>query len=71
MAILRIEDLSKIELEKILKDKIKSLRELEMKIENLYNRGAYDYADYLDMIASIEIDDIIEIEKLLGVNHEQ
>ncbi len=35
MAILRIEDLSKIE--------------LEMKIENLYNRGAYDYADYLDM----------------------
>ena len=33
--ILRFEDLDQTELEQLLKDKINSLRELEMKIENL------------------------------------
>ena len=63
MTILKMDDLTVLELEKNLSDKIKSLRELEAKIENMYEIGAYDYADHLDMISGVIIEDIIERKK--------
>lgn len=66
--ILRFEDLDQTELEQILEDKIKTLRKLEAKIEKLYEIGDDDYAGNLDMICDVIIDDIREIENLLGVN---
>ena len=65
MTIFKIEDLTVLELEKRLKDKVKSLRELEEKIEMLYQVGAYDYADSLDIASGVQIESIIEIEDLL------
>lgn len=65
MTILKMDDLTISELEKILSDKVKSLRELESKIEEMYQVGAYDYADHLDMISDVVIEGIIEIEDLL------
>lgn len=58
-------DLTKTELKKLLKEKIKSLRKMEAKIEMLYEVGDTDYADHLDMISGVEIESIIEIENLL------
>ena len=58
-------NLTQTELKELLKDKIKSLRKLEAKIEMLYEIGDTDYADHLDMISGVEIESIIEIEKLL------
>ena len=71
MTILRIKDLTQTELKQTLEDKVKSLRELEMEIEEMYRIGYHDGADHLDMIADSVLDDIREIENLLGVNHEQ
>ena len=65
--ILRFEDLDQTELEQLLKDKINSLRELEMKIEEMYRIGYHEGADHLEMISDSVIEDIIEIENLLGV----
>ena len=63
------------ELEKIHEDRIKELRELEAKIENMYRIGYHDVADHLEMISDFVIDDLIEIDKLLkekkGANHEK
>lgn len=69
MTIYKIEDLTVSELKERLKDKIKELRELEMKIEEMYRIGYHDGADHLEMISDAVIEDIIEIENLLGVNH--
>ena len=69
MAILRIKDLTQTELEQTLKDKIKELRELEMEMEEMYRVGFHDGADNVEMIIDFVIEDIIEIENLLGVNH--
>ncbi len=75
MTIYKIEDLTVSELKERLEDKIKSLRELEMKIEEMYRIGAYDHADHLDMISGVMIENIMEIEDLLierkGINHEK
>ena len=68
MSFLRIKDLTQTELEQALKDRIKELRELEMEIEEMYRIGYHDGADHLDMIADSVLDDIREIENLLGVN---
>lgn len=65
MTIYRIEVLTVSELTELLEDKIKSLRKLEAKIEMLYQIGAYDYADSLDIASGVEIESIIEIENLL------
>ena len=65
MTICKIEDLTVSELKERLKDKIKSSRKLEAKIEMLYQVGAYDYADSLDIASGVEIESIIEIENLL------
>ena len=67
--ILRIKDLTQTELEQLLKDRIKELRELEMEMEEMYRIGFHDGVDDLDMIADSVLDDIREIENLLGVNH--
>ena len=61
----QLENSKRSELEELLKDKIKSLRELEAKIEMLYQVGADDYADSLDVASGVEIEAIIEIENLL------
>ena len=55
------------ELEQLLKDKIKSLREFEAKNEGMYRIGYHDGAGRLEMISDSVIEDIIEIENLLGV----
>ena len=60
-----MEKLSYQELKNLLKDKVKSLRELEAEIEKLYEIGDTDYADHLDVISGVEIESIIEIENLL------
>lgn len=70
MAFLRIKDLTQTELEQLLKDRINSLRELEMKIEEMYRIGYHEGADHLEMISDSVLDDIREIENLLGVNYE-
>ena len=67
MAILRIKDLTQTELKQTLEDKINSLRELEMKIEQMYQIGYHEGVDHLEMISDSVIEDIIEIENLLGV----
>ena len=64
-------NLTQTELKELLKDKIKSLRKLEAKIEMLYEIGDTDYADHLDMISGVEIESIIEIEKLLKQKNEK
>ena len=61
----QLENLNHSELKELLKDKIKSLRKLEAKIEMLYQVGADDYADSLDIASGVEIEIIIEIENLL------
>lgn len=61
----QLENLNHSELKELLEDKIKSLRKLEEKIEEMYQIGAYDNADHLDMISDVVIEDIIEIENLL------
>ena len=71
MTIYKIEDLTVSELKERLKDKVKSLRELESKIEEMYQVGFHEGVDHLEMISDPLIDDIIEIENLLGVNHEK
>ena len=68
MAFLRIKDLTQTELEQLLKDRIKELRELHMEMEEMYEIGFHEGADHLEMISDSVIEDIIEIEKLLGVN---
>ena len=68
MTIYKIEDLTVSELKERLEDKINSLRELEMKIEEMYRIGYHEGADHLEMISDSVIEDIIEIENLLGVN---
>ena len=60
-----MDDLTVLELELILNDKIKTLRELEAKIENMYEIGAYDNADHLEMISDVVIEDIIKIEDII------
>lgn len=65
MTFLRIKDLTQTELEQLLKNRIKELRELEMKIEEMYRIGYHDGADHLEMISDVIIEDIIEIENLL------
>ena len=67
MTILRIKDLTQTELKQTLEDKVKSLRELESKIEEMYRIGYHEGADHLEMISDSVIEDIIEIENLLGV----
>ena len=69
--ILRIKDLTQTELEKTLKDRIKELGELELEMEEMYRIGYHEGADHLEMISDSVIEDIIEIENLLGVNHEK
>lgn len=64
--ILRIKDSTQTELEQFLKDRIKELRELEMEMEEMYRIGFHDGVDDLDMIADSVLDDIREIENLLG-----
>ena len=61
----QLENLNHSELKELLEDKIKSLRKLEAKIENMYEIGAHDIADDLEMISDVVVDDIIEIESLL------
>lgn len=61
----QLENLTVSELKQLLKDKIKSLRKLEAKIEMLYQVGADDYADSLDVASDVEIESIIKIENLL------
>ena len=61
----QLENLNHSELKELLEDKIKSLRKLEAKIEMLYQVGAGDYADSLDVASGVEIESIIEIENLL------
>ena len=70
MTILEMDGLTVSELEKRLKDKIKSLREMEAKIEMLYEVGDTDYVDHLDMISGVVIEDILEIEDLLKLKKE-
>ena len=70
MTIYKIEDLTVSELKERLKDKINSLRELEMEMEEMYRIGFHEGVDHLEMISDSLIDDIIEIENLLGINHE-
>lgn len=65
MTFLRIKDLTQTELEQLLKDRIKELRKLQMKMEEMYSIGFHDGADDLDMICDAVVDDIIEIENLL------
>ena len=60
-----MENLAVLELEKILSDKIKSLRELEAKIDKLYQVGDTDYADNLDIALGVQIEEIIEIEDII------
>ena len=67
MTIYKIEDLTVSELKERLEDKINSLRELEMEIEEMYRIGYHEGTDHLEMISDAVIEDIIEIEKLLGV----
>ena len=67
MSFLRIKDLTQTELEQLLKDRIKELRELHMDMEEMYEIGYHEGADHLEMISDAVIEDIIEIEKLLGV----
>ena len=67
MSFLRIKDLDQTELEQLLKDRIKELRELHMDMEEMYEIGYHEGADHLEMISDAVIEDIIEIEKLLGV----
>ena len=69
MTIYKIEDLTVSELKERLEDKINSLRELEMEMEEMYRVGYHEGADHLEMISDAVIEDIIEIENLLGVNH--
>ena len=68
MTIYKIKDLTVSELEQALEDKIKSLRELHMEMEEMYEIGFHEGADHLEMISDAVIEDIIEIENLLGVN---
>ena len=68
MTIYKIEDLTVSELKERLEDKSNSLRELEVKIEGMYRIGYHEGADHLEMISDSVIEDIIEIENLLGVN---
>ena len=70
MSFLRIKDLTVLELKQALKDRIKELRELEMEMEEMYRIGFHDGADNVEMIIDSVLDDIREIENLLGVNHE-
>ena len=65
MTIFKMDNFTVLELEKVLSDKIKSLRELEAKIENMYEIGAYDNADHLEMISDVVIEDIIKIEDVI------
>ena len=69
MAFLRIKDLTQTELEQLLKDRIKELRELHMEMEEMYRIGYHEGADHVEMMIDSMLDDIREIEKLLGVNH--
>ena len=74
MAFLRIKDLTQTELEQLLKDRIKELRELRelhMEMEEMYEIGFHEGADYVEMMIDSMLDDIREIENLFGVNHEQ
>ena len=70
MTIYKIEDLTVSELKERLEDKINSLRELEMEMEEMYRVGYHEGVDHLEMIIDSVLDDIREIENLLGVNHE-
>ena len=65
-----MDDLTVSELKERLEDKINSLRELEMEMEEMYRIGFHEGVDHLEMISDSLIDDIIEIENLLGINHE-
>ena len=69
MTIYKIEDLTVSELKERLEDKINSLRELEMEMEEMYRIGYHEGADHVEMMIDSMLDDIREIEKLLGVNH--
>ena len=67
MAFLRVKDLTQTELEQLLKDRIKELRELEMKIEEMYRIGYHEGADHVEMMIDSMLDDVREIEEVLGV----
>ena len=67
MAFLRIKDLTQTELEQLLKDRIKELRELHTEMEEMYRIGFHEGADHVEMMIDSMLDDIREIEKLLGV----
>ena len=67
MKFLRIKDLTVLELKQALKDRIKELRELEMEMEDMYEIGFHEGADNVELIIDSVLDDIREIEKLLGV----
>ena len=67
MAFLRIKDLTQTELKQTLKDRIKELRELHMEMEEMYRIGYHEGADHVEMMIDSMLDDIREIEKLLGV----
>ena len=68
MAFLRIKDLTQKELEQLLKDRIKELRELDTEMEEMYRIGFHEGADHVEMMIDSMLDDIREIENLLGVN---
>lgn len=61
-----MENMTATELKQIHEDKIKSLREFQAKIEKMYEIGAYDIADNLEMACDCIIDELIEIDELLG-----
>ena len=67
MAFLRIKDLTQTELKQTLKDRIKELRELHMEMEEMYEIGFHEGTDHVEMMIDSMLDDIREIEKLLGV----
>lgn len=69
MTIYKIEDLTVSELKERLEDKINSLRELHMEMEEMYEIGFHEGADNVEMIIDSVLDDIREIENLLEVNH--
>ena len=67
MAFLRIKDLTQTELKQTLKDRIKELRELHMEMEEMYEIGFHEGADHVEMMIDSMLDDVREIEELLGV----
>ena len=67
MSFLRIKDLTVLELKQTLKDRIKELRELHMEMEEMYEIGFHEGVDHVEMMIDSMLDDIREIEKLLGV----